>query len=1123
MASKWNIAIGAKLNLKGVTDQLSAAANKATQKISGMAGALSKTAGTAAAATLAGIALAMAGGAAAAVKFENEFANVKKTMNDVEDPKVFEKIQNDLIALSTQIPIMLSELAGIAAVGGQLGIGANDIAQFTEVVAKLGGATNMTSEQAATGMARFLNVTNEQISSIGKFSAVLVELGNSTAATEGEILLLAQNFGATGNIVGLSTQEILAFSAAMKETGQQSQAGATALGKLFMQLSDASKIGGKEMAVFAETAGMDVNEFRRIIETDIGSAAQIFLSGINRMNAQGRSTTETMEDLGLGTIRVQRAILSLANNQEGLTEALSRANKQVITQNALNDEANQKFDTAAMRLTQVKTTINAAAVAFGDALLPAIKGVIGVLQAFADALFGLGKFFGEFPAILAVVSTGLFGIATAAFKASDKTGILAKSIVGLGKAFGKIFTLGGLVVGVLIAIGLAYSKYKDKLENMEEIGKATDDVINKVKINLTKGFDAEPISEDQWTSFLANLPEATRKAVVKGIEEGQMGQEVFDALTSSAPQLGEEFIATFRDAIDKEEGFTSLFSDLNMSGFGATTSGLDDTALLQGLVTDLQAIGNTALNPVIDALKEYASLQGVTGKAARERRKELQELLFVQLQIVESAKNEGSVRDGQISEALNQHFEHVAKIDRRTTSLMRTEAGRLKLARELANGPNGIKKFKDILGDVPPIAEDLNEELEETESNLDVIMRLANDFKTNIDNLFGPIDAQFKAGKTERDLVKAHKEHADLHEEQQDLTQEELDLQQEKLDLANADLATAEEKLEMQELENEALEIEKKIREGMSLSANDQLRKEKLKKDLAKVNAAAAQGSLEFADLERKAIMEQIAEIDGKALTQADADEKRKKSSEIAAEAEQRRLDRQEEVNIRILEIQERLAEIPDEIYDAHYDIHNLQKDMVNNHIAMIEAQAKYNTLKEEELRATAQLFGMNMAQIDGLMTLMNHARVESGPIGQSLIDLVIGNLADLLDIKGYTERNSATGSQGANLIDQWNKASSSYAIMKPTYGLHKGGMFKPGRNYVVGEYGPETLKAFPGGGGMITSMGYGPNNTGGSTNYVTLNVTGLPSDPIAARRTAQLIQKELNKLKSDGRSGIVR
>ena len=1118
--AKWNIVLGAKLNLKGVTDSLAAASNKAKQNIAGVAGSLSKTVGTAAAATLAGIALAMAGGAAAAVKFENEFANVKKTMNDVDDPKVFENIQNDLIALSTQIPIMLSELAGIAAVGGQLGIGANDIAQFTEVVAKLGGATNMTSEQAATGMARFLNVTNEQISSIGKFSAVLVELGNSTAATESEILLLAQNFGAAGEIVGLSTQEILAFSAAMKETGQQSQAGATALGKLFMALSDAAKLGGTEMAVFAQTAGMDVNQFRRIIETDIGSAAQIFLSGINQMNAEGRSTTETMKDLGLGTIRVQRAILSLANNEEGLAEAISRANKQAITQNALNDEANQKFDTAAMRLAQVKSTINAAAVAFGNSLLPAIKVLIGVLQTFADVLFGLAKFFGDFPGILAAASVGLFGLSVAAFKGQKNLGILGKAIQGVASRLKALGLVGGIVTATLIAIGFAYSKYKERLEGMEEVGKATDEVINKVRINLTKGFDADPITEDQWSNFLTNLPEATRKAVVKGIEEGQMGQEVFDALTSSAPQLGEDFIASFRDAIDKEEGLTGLIGDLNLTGFGGTATGVDDTTLLQGLVTDLQAVGNTALNPVIDALQEYASLQNVTGKAAKERRKELQELLFVQLQIVESAKDEVSVRDSQISKALNEHFEGVAKIDRRTSSLMRTEEGRLKLARELANGPNGIQKFKDILQDIPPVAKELNDELEETESNLDVIMRISNDFKSKIDNLFAPTESQFKAQKTERDLMKAHEEHADLHKEQQDLTQEEIDLGQELIDIANADLRTAEEKLEMQELENEALEIEQKIREGMALSANDQLRKEKLKKELARVNAAAAQGSLEFADLEKKAIQEQIDEIDGKALTQKDADEKRKRASEIAGEAEARRLERQEEINIRILEIQERLAEIPDEIFDAHYNIHNLQKDMVTNHVAMIEAQAKYNTLKEDELRMTAELLGMNMTQIDGLMTLMNHARVESGPLGQSLVDTVLNNLPDLMALLGYTTSNSQTGPQGKKLYDSFLQSGGSFGNLRPVY-RHAGGNFKPGKNYVVGEYGPETLKAFPGGGGMITPLGEG--GRGATNNYVTLNVTGLPSDPIAARRTAQLIQKELNKLKGDGRSGVVR
>ena len=93
--------------------------------------------------------------------------------------------------------------------------------------------------------------------------------------------------------------------------------------------------------------------------------------------------------------------------------------------------------------------------------------------------------------------------------------MLAKAVTGLGKAFGKLFTLGGLVVGVLMAIGFAYSKYKQDLEDFEEIGSATDDIVNKIKIDLTKGFDADPITEDQWTNFLSNLQRQLEKQLLK--------------------------------------------------------------------------------------------------------------------------------------------------------------------------------------------------------------------------------------------------------------------------------------------------------------------------------------------------------------------------------------------------------------------------------------------------------------------------------------------------------------------------------------------------------------------------------------------------------------------------------
>jgi hypothetical protein len=45
----------------------------------------------------------------------------------------------------------------------------------------------------------------------------------------------------------------------------------------------------------------------------------------------------------------------------------------------------------------------------------------------------------------------------------------------------------------------------------------------------------------------------------------------------------------------------------------------------------------------------------------------------------------------------------------------------------------------------------------------------------------------------------------------------------------------------------------------------------------------------------------------------------------------------------------------------------------------------------------------------------------------------------------------------------------------------------------------------------------------GETTNNINLNITGLPTDPIAARKIAQNIQRELTKLEREGRSGVVR
>ena len=84
--------------------------------------------------------------------------------------------------------------------------------------------------------------------------------------------------------------------------------------------------------------------------------------------------------------------------------------------------------------------------------------------------------------------------------------------------------------------------------------------------------------------------------------------------------------------------------------------------------------------------------------------------------------------------------------------------------------------------------------------------------------------------------------------------------------------------------------------------------------------------------------------------------------------------------------------------------------------------------------------------------------------------------------------------------------------------GYYKGGILGSGMG-LVGEYGPELIRAIPGGGVDITPLG----DTRGSSLVVqnlNVNVTGVPSDPMQARKAAIEIRKALVKLDKEGLVG---
>ena len=1055
--------------------------------------------------TIAGLGVALATSAQAAIRFEDQFALVKKTMSDVKDPKVFEQIKADLLDLAQRIPLAAGELAKLGEVAGQLGVSADDLSDFVEVTGKLSVATNMTGQEAATSMARFLAVVNENTTEIGKFGAILVELGNNVAATESEIINLAQNFGAQATSAGLSAEMTLAFAAAMRETGQQSQAGATALGKFFTILKDAAILGGSEIAKFADVAGMNVDEFRRIVENDIGGAAQLVLSGFSDISESGGSLNQTLRELGLGNVRVARAITSLANNEEGLADAINRANQEAVEQNALNEEAEQRFGTIVQLNAQIKSTFNAIAIELGDNLLPLIERFLQAVLGLTKAFRGLARILGDNLGLFTALSTGGLALATRnvsklgieflknaetskeAAKGFTRVGV---GVVKLGRAIRAALGPIGLITTGLFIFLKNIKEGQEALDAFTEGGKSVKEAFSDIDGVFSGAFLERQPSVDAFDNLLANLPEAVAEKIREGIRAGEVSTDDFLQLfgAEALPKAVKE----------------NILNALDVGGTGADFA-TKDRMLLQGAIDDLKEIDAEGYGPLIKSAEEYLDTVARFDDLTKEEKEALRDLILLEIQLVEEGTAKRNAEYQNIVRLVQEELEAQGKLDYITKRKLASEEFTLKIAKDLAKENEEIA---NALGMQELFLGNQVDELTKMEQLYNAIAQKATDFQTTVNDITGPMKTVMALEDTEDTIVELEERIIELGEERTQVLQDIADINKEIAEVENEAVLNEEELLEIQELKNEALKIEEEIRNGFALSAEDQLKKEKLKMDLAEVERAASMGSLQFADLERQHILDQIAEIDDKTKTQADADAKRQKAIEMEEDAQTRKEERLIQLAEDRAKAQERLVEIPKEIEKATDGITNAQIRAIDLTVKMYQEMGTFKETSVDAAIAAAEALGLPIDKMNMLIGLAQRYNNETATAFNNL------------------DTTSATRRQGfqfrASIMNQLNNPGMyKPGITGSPIARHMGGSFKAGQNYLVGEYGPEIMKAFPGGGGQITPMG--GRGSGDTYNTVNLNVSGMPSDPIAARRTAQLIQKELNKLKKDGRSGIVR
>lgn len=436
---------------------------------------------TAGAAIAAGLALATK----AAIDWESAWAGVTKTVEG--SPAQLAALEEELRGLATTLPATHSEIAGVAEAAGQLGVKREDIAEFTKTMIDLGVSTNLSADEAATGIARLANIMGTATSKSDNLGAAIVALGNDGASTEREILEMALRIAGAGRTIGLTEGEVLGFANALSSVGIEAEAGGTAISRTMITIENAVRSGGDRLEAFARVAGVSASEYARAYREDAAAGTIAFIQGLARMQAQGENVFPVLKELELGEVRVRDALLRASSAQDLFTGSVQLGNEAFDENTALLEEANKRYATTESRLRVARNQVNDFAIDLGNTLLPAVgktadgvSALVGVVSDLPDPLKQGLALLGLVAAALTLTGgAALIAIPRiAAYRAAMETlrESTSRAQIGLARTASVLTGPWGLAVaGAVTALGFLISKKAESSRRTEELAATLDE------------------------------------------------------------------------------------------------------------------------------------------------------------------------------------------------------------------------------------------------------------------------------------------------------------------------------------------------------------------------------------------------------------------------------------------------------------------------------------------------------------------------------------------------------------------------------------------------------------------------------------------------------------------------
>ncbi|WP_230090836.1 phage tail tape measure protein [Pseudomonas sp. BIGb0427] len=205
-------------------------------------------------------------GVQAAMGFESAMADVKKVVN-FDSPEQFKAMSDDVLGLSERLPMAAEGIAQIVAAGGQSGIAREELNQFAEDAVKMGVAFDQTAEQSGSMMAKWRTAFKMNQAEVVTLADQINYLGNTGAASTGQISAILTAIGPLGEVAGVSAAQLAAMGSTLAGVGIAQDVAATGI-KNFMLTLTAGTAATKSQAQAYKSLRLDAKEISKGMQTD---------------------------------------------------------------------------------------------------------------------------------------------------------------------------------------------------------------------------------------------------------------------------------------------------------------------------------------------------------------------------------------------------------------------------------------------------------------------------------------------------------------------------------------------------------------------------------------------------------------------------------------------------------------------------------------------------------------------------------------------------------------------------------------------------------------------------------------------------------------------------------------